>query len=90
MKRRTLILSVVVVLLATWVGAAVYRTNDAQGKAYRVVMAYPPAERAKMVAPGASGPDVRVPLMQLMLNPFKSKPRAYLFSGDFVLAEVTY
>jgi hypothetical protein len=30
--------------------------------------------------------------MQLLVDPFKSKPRAYIFSadGEFVLAEVKY
>jgi len=88
--RRRHVIATVVVLLGVWIGSAVYRTNNARSQATAVVMSYPVAERGKLIAPGATAPDVRVPLMQLLLNPFKSKPKAYLFSGEFVLGEIAY
>jgi len=90
MRRRSLIVLTVILFLAGWGGAAVYRVHDVRTRAYQTIMSYPPAERAKMIAPGSDGPDVRVPLLPLLLNPFKAKPHAYLYSGDFVMGEVNY
>lgn len=89
-RRRTLIIAIAILLLAVWVGAAFYRAHDVQSRAYRAIMAYPPAERAKMIAPGSNGPDVRVPVVPLLLNPFQTKPHAYLYLDNSVKAEVTY
>jgi hypothetical protein len=90
-RRRKLVVGVsLVLLLAAWVGMAVYRTSVARRAAYETVMRYPAANLAKLIPPGAAAPDVRVPLIPMLLNPFKAKPRAYLYSGDFVVAEVSY
>jgi len=89
MKWRKLLV-IFLLFLIVWVSVAFYRANSAQKHAYQMVMSYPPAQRAKYIAHGETTPDDRVPLMPLLLNPFKPKPRAYLFSGDFLLAEVTY
>lgn len=90
MRRSALIILAVILFLAVWVGTAVFRTHDVRTRAYQAIMAYPPVERAKMIAPGSNGPDVRVPLFPLLLNPFKAKPHAYLYSGDLVTGEVIY
>lgn len=90
MRRRPLLIAIVILLLAVWVGAAFYRAHDVQSRAYRAIMASPPAEREKMIAPGSTSPDVRVPVVPLLLNPFKAKPHAYLYLDNSVKAEVTY
>ena len=89
--RRKLIVGVSLVLLLTaWLGMAVYRRSVARRAANETIMSYPAAVRAKVPQPGGPTLDVRVPLVPVLLNPFNPKPRAYLYSGDFVVGEVSY
>jgi len=78
-------------LVSAWVGTAFYRMRQVQSRALAVVMSYPPEARDALTGPGGwQDLDVRVPLVPLLINPFKVKPRAYVFRNEIVEAEVNY
>jgi hypothetical protein len=71
--------------MSVWVGIGIYRIHDVRERAIR--------ELAKgLLKPDDSNTNlnVRVPMFPILINPFKAKPHAYLYSGDFLVGEITY
>lgn len=77
MRKRLRPISIVVaVALAAWVGAAFYRQARIRSEVLR------------RIGSNYAGHDVRVPIVPLLKNPFRSDPKVYLFQGDMVVGQI--
>jgi hypothetical protein len=78
-KHRLAALAIFLACAAAWVGTALVRAKLAESAVRRRLDQYSEPVRAGITPPGRSEPDVRADLRSLLLNPFRSKPRVYLY-----------
>ena len=74
--RSKLVTIALAIAMVAWIAAALSRRARVRAEAL---------SQAELNFPN---PDVRVPLLPLLVNPFRSHAKAYLFQDDMAVAEI--